>query len=152
MQVIYGDILNSNADVIVHQVNCQGVMGKGLAKQIREAYPEVYEQYLYLCKEYKDYGCKTHELLGMTEIVRVGFNRFVANLFAQEYYGSGKKCYTDYDALRKCLATVNSEFAGKVVAVPYKLGCGLAGGNWDIVSKIIEETLTDCRVKIYRIK
>lgn len=147
MQIIYGDILNSDADVIVHQVNCQGVMGKGLAKQIKDEYPEVFTEYKMFCSK-----CNSHELLGMTEIVRVGFRRCVANLFAQEYYGSGRKCYTDYDALRKCLSTVNSEFAGKTVAVPYKLGCGLAGGDWDIVSKIIEETLTDCIVKIYRIK
>lgn len=150
MQIIYGDILSSDADVIVHQVNCQGVMGKGLAKQIRDEYPEVFTEYKLFCSK-----CNSFDLLGKTQIVRVGFigfRRYIANLFAQEYYGSGRRCYTDYDALRKCLTTVNSSFAGKTVAIPYKLGCGLAGGNWDIVSKIIEETLTDCRVKIYRIK
>lgn len=30
-----GDILHTEADVICHQVNCKGVMGAGLAKQIR---------------------------------------------------------------------------------------------------------------------
>lgn len=36
---IKGDIFQSGADVILHQVNCQGVMGSGVAKQVREKYP-----------------------------------------------------------------------------------------------------------------
>ena len=39
--VIRGDILRSDTDIIVQQVNCQGVMGAGLAKQIASQYPEV---------------------------------------------------------------------------------------------------------------
>lgn len=38
---IKGDIFQSSADVILHQVNCQGVMGSGVAKQVREKYPDV---------------------------------------------------------------------------------------------------------------
>ena len=42
----HNNILESfNIDILCHQVNCQGVMGAGLAKQIRSKYPEVYEQY-----------------------------------------------------------------------------------------------------------
>ena len=41
MKHIYGDIFLSNADAILHQVNCQGVMGSGVAKQVREKYPIV---------------------------------------------------------------------------------------------------------------
>lgn len=40
MPVIRGDILQSDADIIVQQVNCRGVMGAGLAKQIASQYPE----------------------------------------------------------------------------------------------------------------
>ena len=47
------DIFDSGADIICHQVNCQGVMGSGLAKQIRERYPIVYEEYKKWCDESK---------------------------------------------------------------------------------------------------
>lgn len=147
MQIVIGDILKADADVIVHQVNCQGVMGKGLAKQIKDEYPEVFSVYSSACTREN-----TKHLLGYVQFVKVGFTRTIANLFAQERYGSPTKCHTDYDALRQCLITVNAQFKGKTVAVPYKLGCGLAGGDWEIVSKIIEETLTDCDVKIYKFK
>lgn len=39
---IKGDIFKSNADAILHQVNCQGVMNSGVAKQVREKYPIVF--------------------------------------------------------------------------------------------------------------
>lgn len=42
---IKGDIFESGAQVILHQVNCQGVMGSGVAKQVREKYPIVFEYY-----------------------------------------------------------------------------------------------------------
>ena len=43
--IIYDDITKSNADYICHQVNCQGVMGSGVAKAIRDKWPQVYEEY-----------------------------------------------------------------------------------------------------------
>ena len=46
-----GNLLNSNCDIIVHQVNCQKVMGSGIAKQIRDRWPEVFVRY----EEYINY-------------------------------------------------------------------------------------------------
>lgn len=40
-----GNVFDSDADIICHQVNCQGVMGSGVAKEVRERYPEVYYAY-----------------------------------------------------------------------------------------------------------
>ena len=40
-----GNVFDSDADIICHQVNCQGVMGSGVAKEVRERFPNVYEQY-----------------------------------------------------------------------------------------------------------
>lgn len=39
------DIFESDADVICHQVNWQGVMDSGVAKQVRERYPNAFEEY-----------------------------------------------------------------------------------------------------------
>lgn len=73
----------------------------------------------------------------------------IINLFAQDKYGYDGRCYTDYDALRKCLETVNKQFAGKRVAMPYLMACHRGGGDWSVVSKMIEDTLTDCDVTLY---
>lgn len=48
---INGDILKTKADAIVNPVNCEGVMGKGLAYQIKIKYPKTYEAYSLACKQ-----------------------------------------------------------------------------------------------------
>ena len=45
IRYVKGDITESNCDIICHQVNCRGAMNSGVAKAIREKWPEVYEQY-----------------------------------------------------------------------------------------------------------
>lgn len=160
MKHVKGDILGSHADVIIHQVNCQGVMGAGLAKQIRDKYPVVYLAYKALCDDDERMRMRTGQsqsgLLGRIQVCykdnypigRVEDPQVIVNLFAQDRYGREQR-YTDYEALRLCLEKVNQRFAGKSVAVPYKMGCGLAGGDWNVVSRIIKETLRDCDVIMY---
>jgi len=46
-----GNLLDAPELMKVHQVNCKGVMGGGIAKQIKERYPLVYKTYLNLCKK-----------------------------------------------------------------------------------------------------
>lgn len=134
------DIFESGADIICHQVNCQGVMGSGVAKQVRERYPEVYAKYKNACDEY---STDRSAILGKVQLIDIG-DKYLANLFAQEYYGYDGKCYTDYEALKKCLKTVSSCLDwGQTVAFPYLMGCHRGGGSWDIVYKMIEEVFTD---------
>lgn len=61
-----GNVFDSDADIICHQVNCQGVMGSGVAKEVRERFPNVYEQYHELCELHKNYSAG---LLGTAQIV-----------------------------------------------------------------------------------
>ena len=146
-----GNVLNSDADVVLHQVNCKGKMGAGLALQIKNKYPFVYKQYATFCARAKD----SASLLGETLIVPVSDSQCIANLFAQDgyaSYGFTIRCMTDYDALRKCLKKINKEYKGRKVALPYLLGCGLAGGDWQIVEEIIKEELKDCKVEIVSLK
>ena len=140
------DIFESGADVICHQVNCQGVMGSGVAKQVREKYPEVYEQYKIFCDYVKNNPNK--KLLGRRQFIEVSENKYIVNLFAQENYGYDGKCYTDYDALRESLEDTKAFFKHQVIAIPYLMGCHRGGGDWNIVYKMIEEIFSDCEVLI----
>lgn len=150
MKVINKDIFESNADIILHQVNCKGVMGIGIARQIRDRFPQVYIQYKNMCDSFKGTG-RSSDLLGRADFVRLDNENigWVGNLFAQDGYGHDK-CYTDYHALRMCMRKVNQKFAGMNVAIPYRIGCGLGGGDWEVVLNIIEEELVDCNVTLYR--
>lgn len=147
IRTINSDILQADTDVIIHQVNCQGVMGAGLALQIRFKYPEVYKQYQSYCAHYPN----TKDMLGHIQSICVGNDPllYIVNLFGQDNLGYGWR-FTNYDALRSCLTQVNKRFKGRRVAVPYKMSCGLAGGDWTVVSKMIEDTLTDCQVTYYK--
>lgn len=149
-----GDILTSGADLIAHQVNCKGVMGKGLAADIREAFPPVFERYRELCCAKGD-----ADLLGQILIVegKTGTNPiYIANLFAQYFYGQDKR-QTDYKALWNCLSILNSASnthivygvkglfttSFRTIAIPYGMGCGLGGGDWVIVSSLIRAIFED---------
>src|SRR5579872_7476580 len=48
-----GDLLKADAEALVNTVNCVGVMGKGLALQFRQAFPENYRDYEKACRSNK---------------------------------------------------------------------------------------------------
>ena len=136
------DIFESGADIICHQVNCQGVMGSGIAKQVKEKYPVVYKHYKRMCEIYSPKA-----LLGTAQFIETDSVPFIGifNLFGQEKFGYDGKRYTDYVSLYKCLEKVKEETMDKkyTIAIPYLMGCYRGGGNWNVVYKIIEEIFED---------
>lgn len=129
-----GDLLSNSARIRCHQVNCRGVMGAGLAKQVKEKYPEVFAQYKALCDFYGS------ALLGHTQFIICHDNTIVANMFAQDDCGTDK-VQTDMGALDDCLAQVSAFCfrVGEKPAFPKLLGCGLAGGDWNQVYELIRQ-------------
>jgi len=138
-----GDILSIEQGMICHQVNCMGKMGAGVALGIRRKYLVVYEAYME--------AFRTKQLfLGYAHFVAVTSTLAVANLCGQ--YGYGRTgLYTNYDAVRLCLQAVASVTAttGQQVYIPKGMGCSLAGGDWNVVSSIIEETVPSAIVVDY---
>lgn len=138
MQIIQGNILNIQEGIICHQVNCKGVFGAGLALQIRDRYPQAYKQYI----QYHNVGKLQ---LGEPFYGWVSDKVVIYHLPAQYSFGRTGQ-HTDYNALRKCLDTIENKLIDlpeMPVYIPYNMGCGLGGGDWEIVSGIIEETLPD---------
>jgi O-acetyl-ADP-ribose deacetylase (regulator of RNase III) len=133
---IIGDLLQQHdVDVIVHQVNCQGVMGAGIAKQIREQFPNTYETYRKHCynEAWKE------SLLGTCLYTKE--DRFdICNAFGQNFYFRNS-VQTQYDKLEMCLKDVAKKYKGKTVGLPWLIGCGLAGGDWTIVEAMIRRVL-----------
>ena len=141
MIIVNNDLLKTPIKIIAHQVNCQGVMGGGVAKQIKQKYPRVYEFY-------KAYCCKTSkELLGdYLAVWDDDHSHLVVNIFGQDNFGRDK-VYTDYKALENGFDKFIKDYRNSFnimpevqipIAIPYKIGCGLAGGDWGSVSTILD--------------
>ena len=144
------DLLEATEDIIVHQVNCQGKMNSGIARQIREKWPTAYDAYMAYC----DFNAEPKNMLGSVRIIQVEPHKFVAHLFGQEHYGYDGRRYTSYDALYEGLTYIKSaaQQYGKSVALPFKIGCERGGADWRIVSMMIEQIFADYKVHLYKLE
>ena len=127
-----GDILKGYP-IFCQQVNCKKVMGAGLALKIRNTYPEVYYAYRFHIPE-----------LGTILPVKTSDKKVCVNFYSQFDYGRTEK-YTNYNAFTSCLHHLE-EFLVKhsipksaSIAFPKNIGCGLAGGDWNIIESLIKE-------------
>lgn len=145
----YGNLLDSQAQVIAHQANCLGLMGAGVALAIRNKWPEVFEKY-------QDYCCRRETepsaLLGTAQPVLVSDGRFVMNLFGQlGVRRSAGQELTNYVALETSMQWTASWMKSQgltTIAMPYMIGCGLGGGNWDTVLDIIHRVFDNTNISV----
>ena len=136
-------ILNAKQKYIAHGVNCQNKMGSGVAKVIYKEYPIVKSSYHDFAKSAK----QPSDLLGVNQRIYLGdeVHESVFNMFTQENYGYDGEKYVSYEAIYNCFRNLTEEMQADSypdIAIP-KIGCGLAGGNWDIVSRIINDATGD---------
>ena len=116
----------SNA-VLIHQVNCQGVMGSGIAKSIRAKYPQHYEDYI-----------TGGKYLGDIVRTEVSSNKHICGVFGQKYYGANKVRYTNYLALMSGIdIAIHGHYYHEHIITPKFIGCGLGGGDWNIVEMLL---------------
>ena len=149
-----GDLLDSNVDYICHQVNCRGRMGSGIARQIRERFPEVYRVYRERYEDALRVLDSPDRMLGSTDIVQIpGTNQHVVNMYSQRSYGRYGKRYTSYKAFEFILRELKKDIPTDcTIGFPKAIGCGLGGGNWAVISKMIEEILGESHeVYIYEL-
>ena len=131
MKTINGDLLASPGPcVMVHACNALGVMGAGLALQVRLLFPEA--ERVYKASRHK---------LGTCSIAQVGPERWVANLVTQGSVGAGLQ--TDYDALEIALDDLMEKmFETGIdkypIYLPVGMCCGLGGGDWAEVLTILK--------------
>lgn len=125
---------------MIHVCNAQGKMGSGIAKQVKERFPEAYKRYISL---YKDYS--VDKFLGWV-CTEPTFS--VINMVAQEFYGYEGKQYISYGHLKKCLTRILNASENlrahqgiHTIVVPYKMGADRAGGDWEVIIKMVEDVL-----------
>jgi O-acetyl-ADP-ribose deacetylase (regulator of RNase III) len=127
--------------LIAHQVNCLGKMNSGVAKAIRTKWPLVFHEYSTYCAS----RLSADDLLGSVQVVEVGPQLWVANVFSQLSYGYDGQRYTSYDALDTALTKLQRwmfehDLTSMDVHHPL-IGAGLGGGNWNVISAIIEHRI-----------
>ena len=132
--------------VIAHICNDIGAWGKGfvLALSKRWKYPE--EQYKQWYKEGEDFA------LGEVQFVSVEEKIWVANLIGQHniYRDENGDPPIRYEAVKRGLQII-ADFAYEInakVQMP-RIGCGLAGGSWDRIEKLIRQTLLRKNIEVF---
>jgi O-acetyl-ADP-ribose deacetylase (regulator of RNase III) len=140
MQILEKDILTVTDGVIVHQVNCKGKMGAGLAFRIAKKWPLVKEEYLRL-------GTFIGYRLGGVQLIKITDSLFVCNLFGQNRYGLEQQ-HTNYEAVETSLERLKN-LTERQIYIPYMMGCRLGGGSWPEVLKIIERTIPEAIICRY---
>jgi O-acetyl-ADP-ribose deacetylase (regulator of RNase III) len=158
------DILTVDKGVIVHSVNCIGAVG-GLAGAIGRKWPVNAGEYRSHVRSQKS----PIMLLGSVFEVNVAHNVVVANLFGQYGVGTGKQ-QTEYAALIRGFASIADRiFLGndmetvsfgvlgvedvpitlKDIYIPYKIGCGLGGADWETVQDILHQIFENNHKNVY---
>jgi O-acetyl-ADP-ribose deacetylase (regulator of RNase III) len=137
LKTITGDLLDATEKYIAHQTNCVSRgMAAGIARDIFDKYP------------YSNiYANRTkNETPGTIDIRGNGDDqRFVINMNAQHYPGSSRYSESAIDDLEyrrkyfhQCLLKISKIDNLESIAFPFKIGCGIAGGNWDHYLKMLE--------------
>ena len=131
--------------IIVHVCNDAGGWGRGFVMAISSKWKEPEENYR------QWHSSKINFDLGGVQFVRVEDNIWVANLVGQSDIKSNKDGIPPirYEAISKGLNKV-ADKAKEVTGTVHmpRIGCGLAGGSWDKMEKIILEELVDKGIQV----
>ena len=146
MKKIKGDLLAiakaGSFDTIIHGCNCFCRMGAGIARQIADQFPEAYNTDL---KTKSGDEAKLGDYTATAIWVHALKKPFIIiNAYTQFRFDGRNKgeMDVDYDAVRKVMKKINTDFKGHRIGYPL-IGAGLAGGDWEIISNIIDEELVD---------
>lgn len=136
---IEGDLIElfkkGEFDMIAHGCNCQKSMYAGIARKIVEEFIQPWHI------DQRDNRSPIQRFGDMT-IAAVGDN-VIANLYTQLHPGPD----FDINALKVCLKKLNYMFGGHSIGLP-QIGCGIGGGDWNEVCKVIQEQLFDMNVTV----
>ena len=150
LHYVIGDATRPQTDgpaVIVHVCNDIGGWGKGFVMALSKRWPEPERQYRHwhADREENDFA------LGAVQFVEVDDQLWVANLVGQRGLRRTKAGPpVRYDAIETGLEAVseNAVVLDASVHMP-RIGCGLAGGDWNEIEPILERTLIDRGVDTY---
>lgn len=139
MRTVQGDLLaladDGECDIIAHGCNCFCNMGKGIALEIRKRYPAAFA-----ADKATEKGARAKLGTCSFAVVSGKHQPFaIVNAYTQ-FHWTGAKPLADYDAIRSCFRWIRETYGGKRIGLP-RIGAGLAGGDWTIISDLISAEL-----------
>ena len=133
--------------IIVHVCNTIGGWGKGFVLAISKRWPEPEKEYRnwYRNRAKNDFG------LGAVQLIQVNDYVYVGNMVAQQGIKTGSKGVPiRYEAVETCLTIIAEEAKTLNASIHMpRIGCGLAGGKWERIEPIVEETLLKQNLDVY---
>jgi len=143
---IRGNLLEASAEALVNPVNEIGVMGKGLALQFREAFPESARAYQEACKRK---AVHVGQVLLSASGSLVG-PRWIIHFPTKRHWRHRSKLAWVREGLQDLVRVIREHGIASIALPP--LGCGNGGLEWRVVRREIEsvvESLTDVDILLY---
>ena len=139
MKILVGDILQSKAQTLINTVNCVSVMGKGIALEFKNRFPEMHEDYLERCK-------RGEVKLGLPYLYRTLFPPQIINFPTKDHWKSMSRV-DDIERGLKYLLAHYKEWGVQSLAIP-PLGCGNGQLEWRAVGPLIYRYTTQMDVPV----
>lgn len=125
-----GNLLQAEVEALVNPVNCDGVMGKGLALQFKRMFPDVFRAYRAACQ-------RSEVNIGRMHVVeRATAPRFVINFPTKDTWRKPSAIEYISAGMRDLVAQIVTHNIQSIAIPP--LGCGLGGLAWKAVQPIIQ--------------
>ncbi|MFM7011352.1 MAG: macro domain-containing protein [Betaproteobacteria bacterium] len=143
-----GNLLTASTDALVNTVNTAGVMGKGIALQFKNAFPQMFKAYENACQsgEVKLGKMNVFDMGGLA-----GGPRWIINFPTKGHWRSKSRLQDVASGLADLVETIK-ECQIQSIAIP-PLGCGNGGLSWNLVRPLIEQALEqvpNVRVEVYQ--
>lgn len=144
---VTGNILEADVEALVNTVNCVGVMGKGIALQFKNAFPDMYEGYRIACQNKQVVSGKMFCDWIVTDNDEF---KIVINFPTKRHWRDASRMEDIESGLRSLVEDLK-QMKIRSIAIP-PLGCGNGGLDWSVVCPMIEDAMKqvpDIRVLLY---
>lgn len=142
-----GDIFQEDAEALVNSVNCVGVMGRGIALQFKNIYPENFKAYAAACRREEVQPGR----MFVFDTGQLANPHYIIN-FPTKRHWRGKSRLKDIESGLESLAQEIQQRSIRSIAIP-PLGSNLGGLQWDVVRPLIEAALgelPDLRISVFK--
>lgn len=138
---IRGNLFDSRAGILVNAVNTVGVMGKGIALQFKQRYPEMFKCYKQLCE--------THQLDIGKPFLWKGSNKHILLFPTKKHWRDTSRIEYIESGLRALSRNWDWSKSDNNTIAFSLLGCGLGGLNWNDVQPLMEKYLNNTSLTVY---
>jgi O-acetyl-ADP-ribose deacetylase (regulator of RNase III) len=136
IRLAHGNLLHADVEALVNTVNCVGIMGKGIALQFKNTYPDMFTDYRHAC----DTGQVRPGVMHVWETGQFGNPQWVINFPTKRHYRDMSRLDDIRIGLVGLVADVKAHGITSIAIPP--LGCGLGGLQWAQVEPLIVTAFT----------